>query len=257
MTARRFIATRTRRFVGPILMTLGLLTGVGHLLASTPQRQPHMSPLWDAVTGYPAAALLFIVGIILTKQPRRTRSTAPRTAIHQIDRTTLMYQPHEIPGLTPQHTKSAGQESEVLYEERLYPSFWIWFITVGLAFVPAVVFAPIDMLIGVAASVLTLVGLIFALLTSTPTIRVTPTELRVGRARIERQYVGRAQSFAGANATAQRGTHLHGLAFLCIRGWIDGVVRIELSDKEDRTPYWLVSSRHAKKLSHVLNGTEA
>ena len=254
MTAKTLIATRARRFVGPILMTLGLLTGVAHFLTTSPQRQPHMSALWDAATGYPAAALLFIIGIILTK-PRRTRSRAADAA-HHTDRKTLMYQPHEIPGLTPQHTKSVGQEGEVLYEERLYPSFWIWVITVGLAFVPAVVFAPIDMLIGVIASVLTLVGLIFALLTSTPRIRVTPTELRVGRARIERQYVGRAQSFAGANATAQRGTHLHGLAFLCIRGWIDGVVRIELSDKEDRTPYWLVSSRHAKKLSHVLNGTE-
>ena len=245
-----------RRYAGPILMTLGVLTGVVHILVSSPQRQPHMSALWDVVTGYPLAALLFIVGTILTKQPRGRSSSTPRTATHHIDRSPLMYQPPEIPGLTPQHTKFAGQEGEVLYEERLYPSFWIWVITVGLAFVPAVVFAPIDMLIGVIASVLTLVGLIFALLTSTPRIRVTPTELRVGRARIERQYVGRAQSFAGANATAQRGTHLHGLAFLCIRGWIDGVVRIELSDKEDRTPYWLVSSRHAKKLSHVLNGTE-
>ncbi|MHA7241333.1 DUF3093 domain-containing protein [Arthrobacter sp. TMS1-12-1] len=224
-----------------------------HEFATTPT--PHIR-LWDAAIGYPAAAaLLFIIGIILTKQPRRTRSRALGTVTHHTDRKTLMYQPHEIPGLTPQPTKSVGQEGEVLYEERLYPSFWIWVITVGLAFVPAVIFAPIDMLIGVVASILTLVVLIFALLTSTPTIRVTPAEVRVGRATIERQYLGRAQGFVGENATAQRGTRLHGLAYLCIRGWIDGVVRVEVSDEEDKTPYWLFSSRRPQVLSRTLNDT--
>ena len=166
-----------------------------------------------------------------------------------------MDQPHETPNRTPYNTKPPTQESEALYEERLYPSFWIWIITVGLAFVPAVVFAPIDMLIGVVASILTLVVLIFALLTSTPTIRVTPAEVRVGRATIERQYLGRAQGFVGENATAQRGTRLHGLAYLCIRGWIDGVVRVEVSDEEDKTPYWLFSSRRPQVLSRTLNDT--
>lgn len=213
-----------------------------------------MSALWDAVTGYPAAALLSIFGIILTHKPRRTRSRAADAA-HHTDRKTLMYQPHEIPGLTPQHTKSAGQAGEVLYEERLYPNAWIWIITIGLSLVPAVIFAPIDMLIGVLASVMTLIVLIFALHTSTPTIRVTSTELRVGRATIERHYLGRAQGFVGEKATAQRGTRLHGLAYLCIRGWVDGVVRLEVLDEEDKTPYWLFSSRRPQVLSQTLNDT--
>ncbi|MHA7284246.1 DUF3093 domain-containing protein [Arthrobacter sp. TMS2-4] len=166
-----------------------------------------------------------------------------------------MNQPYDTPDRTAHNTKSPAQEDGVLYEERLYPSFWIWFITVGLAFVPAVVFAPIDMLTGVVASVLTLAGLVFALLTSTPTIRVTHAEVRVGRATIERQYLGRAQGAVGENATAQRGTRLHGLAYLCIRGWIDGVVRVEVLDEEDETPYWLFSSRQPQVLSRTLNDT--
>ena len=255
MTTRKSAIIKTGQLVGPILMTLGPVIGVVHLLTSSPQRQPHMSALWDAATGYPAAALLFILGIILTKQRRHTPSRAPGTAIHHTDRTPPMDQPHETPDRTPYNTKPPTQESEVLYEERLYPSFWIWIITVGLAFVPAVVFAPIDMLAGVGASALTLAGLVFALLTSTPAIRVTPTEVRVGRATIERQHLGRAQGFVGNNATAQRGTRLHGLAYLCIRGWIDGVVRVEVLDEEDKTPYWLFSSRRPQVLSRTLNDT--
>lgn len=167
-----------------------------------------------------------------------------------------MNQPQNTPKITPKITEPTLQEEQVLYEERLFPSAGIWVITAGLSAVPAVIFAPIDMLISVLASALTLGALIFALLASTPTIRVTGAEVRVGRATIERQYVGRAQGFVGENATAQRGTRLHGLAYLCIRGWIDGVVRIELTDKEDNTPYWLVSSRHPKKLSEALNSLQ-
>lgn len=254
MTARTPSTTRTRRFVGPILIALGLLTGGAHLLMSLPQRQPHLPALWDAATGYPAAALLFIVGIILTTHPPETPK-APSTAIHHTDRTRFMDQSHDTPDRTPHNTKSPAQEDGVLYEERLYPTFWIWFITVGLSMVPAVIFAPINMLTGVIASILTLAGLVFALLTSTPTIRVTHAEVRVGRATIERQYLGRAQGFIGENATAQRGTRLHGLAYLCIRGWIDGVVRVEVSDDEDKTPYWLFSSRRPQVLSRTLNDT--
>lgn len=164
-----------------------------------------------------------------------------------------MDQPHEIPDLTQHNAKGPVQEGEVLYEERLYPSFWIWVITIGLSLVPAAIFAPVGILIGVAASVLTLAGLTFALVTSTPRIRVTPVEVRVGRATIERRYLGRAQGFVGENATAQRGARLHGLAYLCIRGWVNGVVRLEVLDEEDKTPYWLFSSRRPQVLSRTLN----
>lgn len=95
-------ATRARPFVGPLLITLGLLAGGVHLLISSPRRFPHMPVLLDAVTGYPAAALLFIFGVILTQNPPRTRSRAPRAFLHDTDRTTRMNQPQD----TPHHTQS-------------------------------------------------------------------------------------------------------------------------------------------------------
>lgn len=257
MTRQEPASTKARPLVGPLLIVFGFVTVGAHLVISPEGRFPHMPPLLDAVTGYPAAALLFILGVILTQHPPRTRSRAPRKSTHHTERTTPVNQPQDTPNAIPNTPAPAPQKEHVLYEERLYPSIGIWIITAGLSTVPAVIFAPIDALISVLASVLTLGALIFALITSTPTIRVTRAEVRVGRATIERKYVGRAQGFIGENATAQRGTRLHGLAYLCIRGWIDGVVRIELSDKEDKTPYWLVSSRQPKELSHVLNETKA
>jgi hypothetical protein len=91
------------------------------------------------------------------------------------------------------------------------------------------------------------------LILSTPSITVTPATLRVGRATIERRFVGEATAFRGAEATAERGTRLNGLAFMCIRGWIDPVVRIEITDPSDRTPYWLASTRHPDELVTALS----
>jgi hypothetical protein len=90
------------------------------------------------------------------------------------------------------------------------------------------------------------------LVVSTPVISVTADTLTVGRATIERRFVGAVQQFKAGEATAERGTRLNGLAYLCIRGWIDPVVKIEITDPADRTPYWLASTRHPDQLTAAL-----
>lgn len=145
-----------------------------------------------------------------------------------------------------------GDES-VLYMERLSPTVGVWAITVALSFVPSVIFVPIDITIGIIASVITLMVLVFAMVMSTPKILVTASSLRVGRAQIDRTYVGHVEGFSKAEATTERGPNLHGLTYLCIRGWIDPVVKIEITDAEDRTPYWLASSRYPDALVELLN----
>jgi hypothetical protein len=82
---------------------------------------------------------------------------------------------------------------------------------------------------------------------------VTDNSLTVGRASIERRFVGAVDSFRGPEATAERGTRLNALAYLCIRGWIDPVVKIEITDPSDQTPYWLASSRRPDELTAALS----
>ncbi|BAS12782.1 hypothetical protein AHiyo8_10850 [Arthrobacter sp. Hiyo8] len=84
------------------------------------------------------------------------------------------------------------------------------------------------------------------LVLSTPAIVVDRDTVQVGRATIQREFVGAVTAYRKDEATAERGTRLHGLAFLCLRGWIDPVVRIEITDPADRTPYWLTSTRRPK-----------
>ncbi|WP_051477205.1 DUF3093 domain-containing protein [Arthrobacter sp. Br18] len=145
-----------------------------------------------------------------------------------------------------------GSADVVLYEEKLWPSPWIWLIAAGISSAAIVTFAPIAIGIGYVAAVV-LAGIIATLLIlSTPRIAVTSSSLTVGRATIERRYLGAVELYRGEDATRERGTSLNGLAYLCIRGWISPVVKIEVVDPEDRTPYWLTSTRKPEKLVAAL-----
>jgi membrane protein implicated in regulation of membrane protease activity len=149
------------------------------------------------------------------------------------------------------NTPSAG--APAVFRERLWPNVWIWIIAAGISGAGILVFAPISLAAGYTAA-----GVLFAIIAvllvlSTPTIMVTEETLTVGRATIERRFVGPVEAFSGKEATAQRGTKLNGLAYLCIRGWIDPVVRIEITDPSDRTPYWLTSSRRPGELAAALS----
>ncbi|KRE78747.1 DUF3093 domain-containing protein [Arthrobacter sp. Soil763] len=150
-------------------------------------------------------------------------------------------------------SSSSPHDASVVFREKLWPSFWIWLVAAGLSGAGILVFAPISMAAGVTAAVVLFAILTVLLVLSTPSITVTAETLRVGRASIERRFVGSAEAFRGSDATAERGTRLNGLAFMCIRGWIDPVVRIEITDPADRTPYWLASSRHPDELVAALS----
>jgi hypothetical protein len=148
---------------------------------------------------------------------------------------------------------STPDDATVLFSERLWPSFWIWLVAAGMSGAGILVFAPISIATGITAAVVLFVIFVALLVLSTPSIQVTGGTLRVGRATIERRFVGAVESYRGAEATAERGTRLNGLAFMCIRGWIDPVVRMEITDPSDRTPYWLASTRRPDQLVAALS----
>ncbi len=140
----------------------------------------------------------------------------------------------------------------MLYRERLWPSPWV-FLTTALV-IPAslLVFLPISPIAGVAVAVLLYAAVVGVLVATTPTIEVTADELRAGRARLPRAVIAAAEAHHGAEATAQRGVHLDARAWLLVRGWLPDLVRIDLADPDDPTPYWLVSTRNADALASAL-----
>jgi hypothetical protein len=141
---------------------------------------------------------------------------------------------------------------DVAYRERLWPSPWVFLSTALVIPASLLVFLPISLPLGVVAAVVLYAAILVVLLATTATIEVTATTFRAGRAHIDRRLIGAAYASQGADATAERGVRLDARAWLLVRGWIPGVVRVELADPDDPTPYWVISSRRPEELAAAL-----
>lgn len=140
------------------------------------------------------------------------------------------------------------------YREKLFAPWWMWLVVAGISFALGLALSPTNV---VLCCILIAAGLIIGVIlvtASTPTVMVTDTLLRVGRASIPREYLGEVTGHRGEDARYERGRGLNGLAFMCFRGWIDPVVKVVIEDPRDTTPYWLFSSRHPEALVAALGG---
>ena len=77
--------------------------------------------------------------------------------------------------------------------------------------------------------------------------------LYVGNAKIECKYLRKATALTKAEFVKLRGRDADPAAFNGTRFWVSTGVKVEINDKKDPTPYWLISSRKAKLLASKLN----
>lgn len=140
-----------------------------------------------------------------------------------------------------------------MYRERVWPTP-TWFLAAGLL-IPAVILAlaPINLTLGIVLSALIYLGAVWFFIGMSPVVEVSETELRAGRGRIERTFLGEARVVGSDEMFEQLHSGLDARAWLCLRNWTKGLVRIELADPNDPTPYWLVSTRHPDALVAALS----
>ncbi len=145
--------------------------------------------------------------------------------------------------------------SPIIYQETLRPAWSMWLMVVIAAALGWLTLAPLSAGWGIASGAIVAAVAVFGLLASQSDITVTTTHLQVGRATIAREHVGEVTGYVGDAAFQQRGQKLHGLAYLHLRSWVKPVVRIQIEDRQDRTPYWLTSTARPEALVEVLGGT--
>lgn len=140
-----------------------------------------------------------------------------------------------------------------VYRERLWPTPAVFIATALIMPASLVVFLPINVIAGIVTAIVLYAGCVTLLVIGSPTIRVVDGELRAGRARLPLRFAGDAAAYRASTATEQRGRLLDARAWLVIRGWVDPVVRIAVTDPDDPTPYWLVSTRHPDDLVRAIS----
>ena len=138
------------------------------------------------------------------------------------------------------------------YREKLWPAAWLYLATALVIPASILVFTPINLWVGIAVAVVLYGACIAALIIGAPVIEVTSTEFIAGRARLPLPLVGTAAGFSGLEARDERGPKLDARAWLLIRGWIDPVVKVDVTDAADPAPYWLVSTRHPESVVAAL-----
>lgn len=85
-------------------------------------------------------------------------------------------------------------------------------------------------------------------------VRVEGGELHVGDAHLPLEHVGSVEVFGAKEKRKVLGPQLDPTAFVLHRGWVGPTLRVEVTDPEDPTPYWVFSTRHPEKLASLLRG---
>lgn len=141
------------------------------------------------------------------------------------------------------------------YEERLAVPLRWW--VQGLMLVASLWLALVVAVPGVLAWGVTAValGLLTLLLRGYGSTRVVVDDgtLRVGRARIEAHHLGLVESLDPEEARRAAGVDADARAFLMLRPYLSRAVRVEVTDRDDPAPYWLVSTRHPDALASAIS----
>jgi hypothetical protein len=134
------------------------------------------------------------------------------------------------------------------YRERLGPSLWILVSAAVAGPMAALVFSPIDTTLALLIGAVVAVAVVAVLVAGSPVVSVKDGELRAGRARIDVAMLGEPAALTGEEARTARGPGLDPRAWHVIRGGIDAVVVVPVTDPDDPTPAWVVSTRTPDRL---------
>lgn len=140
------------------------------------------------------------------------------------------------------------------YAERLSVPLRWWVqgtMLVASLWLALVVALPEPLAWAITAAAMALLGLLL-LSYGAARISVGDGELRVGRARIEARHLGAAVPLDPEAARRRAGVEADARAHLLLRPYLKHAVQVEITDPDDPTPYWLVSTRHPDRLAGAV-----
>ncbi len=159
---------------------------------------------------------------------------------------------HPDPQLTPQ--KPLGDPPGGFFAERLrIPVLW-WVLATAFAasmFVAIGFYLGLGWGIGAAALILVVIVPVF-LSYGSAELLVLPDRFQAGRASIEWRYLGGVTALDAEQARLRRGRDADARAWLLLRPYLPRAVEITIEDPDDPAPYWLIATRHPRRLSEAL-----
>jgi hypothetical protein len=142
----------------------------------------------------------------------------------------------------------------ILYRERVLPSAGNIALPVLLFPSAFAVLLPIYAPMALPVASISTLALATVIFLSSPTTVVDEEYLIAKKARISRNLLGPASIIPKEKAFEELGPKLDSRAWLSLQASVKGLVRVEINDPNDPTPYWLISTRNPELLVKALNG---
>lgn len=142
--------------------------------------------------------------------------------------------------------------TQVLYRERVTPK-WTSFLPLTLIFPTFwLTFAPIHVAAGFISGVLVtlLVGVL--MVANSPMIEIRKGHIRVSKAQIEIKHLGKVEIAPLATRFSERVPNLDARAYLALQNSQKGLVKLEISDRKDPTPYWVFSTKNPEAVVQAV-----
>lgn len=150
-------------------------------------------------------------------------------------------------------SKASTDKPEKTFNERSPWPIWLWLFLLFLSSSLALaVWAALGTRWGAITILVQLLGFIYLSQSTVLAVEVTANQLRVGRASIDRKFLGKVEVLSSEQMRQCRGPLADPAGYMAIRFWIATGVKIEITDPDDPTPYWLVSSKKAQPLMAAL-----
>ena len=103
-------------------------------------------------------------------------------------------------------------------------------------------------LLGLSVTVAVLVSIWFA----APVIEISDQTFSVGDAELPIDVISKVTVIEPKDGFAERGVKLSPAAFTRFQVSVKQMVKLEISDEADPTPYWLIATRKPAEIAHII-----
>jgi hypothetical protein len=141
----------------------------------------------------------------------------------------------------------------VLYKERVLPSVLFYLATLTLPVSLILVALPFSEVAGFVMAGIAIPLIIGLTWLAAPLITLTESELRIGNVAIDRALLGDVEVISSANAFKERGVNLHSRAYTRFQIGVKELIKVEIKDELDPTPYWLIATRNPEVIAGLIN----
>ena len=140
----------------------------------------------------------------------------------------------------------------MIYRERVLPSAPNLLLPIFLFVSVVAIMLPISEPWAIPVAALLSAAFVTFLFVSSPVIEISETELVCKGARIDRKFLGEIAIIPKTESFEQLGQKLDARSWLAIQPSVKGLLKIEIVDETDPTPYWLLTSRNAERIKEIL-----